>query len=225
VPAATPATLPTTLPTAPPATLPATPPTPTRPAPEAAPSSLFAPAPAAAPVVPEIVPSLSAHDPAPTQPAGPAEATGSAAASPLTAPIDPVQPPRIGLQPERVDSTGPALAEVAEVPGPRTAARTAPGLAPAALPPASAAAQSLRERSVMASQALSELSALSSYRPDGRSGTSAPGEESLGARRGTRNAADVRSMLSGFRAADERGHATTAPSTSVPEQAPVREQA
>jgi hypothetical protein len=102
--------------------------------------------------------------------------------------------------------------------------------------PALAAAQSLRERSAMASEALSELSSLSSYSPQtveqaaplsltrrtplatpagqaGQAAQQAP-EEPLGARRGSRNAADVRTMLSGFRAGVERGR--TSPGSSVP---------
>jgi signal transduction histidine kinase len=94
---------------------------------------------------------------------------------------------------------------------------------PAASVPALVAAQSLRERSAMASEALSELSALSTYRPESMTGASAPAslvrrtpqatpaaqiappQEPQGPRRVNRNAADVRSMLSGFRAGVERG--------------------
>jgi hypothetical protein len=94
---------------------------------------------------------------------------------------------------------------------------------PAASVPALVAAQSLRERSAMASEALSELSALSTYRPESVSGAAAPAslvrrtpratpaaliaepQEPQGQRRANRNAADVRSMLSGFRAGVERG--------------------
>jgi hypothetical protein len=88
----------------------------------------------------------------------------------------------------------------------------------------------------MASEALSELSSLSSYSPQtveqaaplsltrrtplatpagqaGQAAQQAP-EEPLGARRGSRNAADVRTMLSGFRAGVERGR--TSPGSSVP---------
>jgi signal transduction histidine kinase len=97
---------------------------------------------------------------------------------------------------------------------------------PAASVPALVAAQSLRERSAMASEALSELSALSTYRPESVTGASAPAslvrrtpqatpaaqiaqpQEPQGPRRVNRNAADVRSMLSGFRAGVERGRTT-----------------
>ena len=88
--------------------------------------------------------------------------------------------------------------------------------------PALGAAQSLRERSAMASEALSELSALSTYRPEalptapanlvrrtplasGAGQPPAPAQEPDGQRRGNRTAADVRSMLSGFQAGVERG--------------------
>ena len=89
--------------------------------------------------------------------------------------------------------------------------------------PGFAAAQALRERSAMASQALSELSALSTYRPDAAAPTAAAGlvrrtpqatpagqlpEPAMpltGPRRPERNAADVRSTLSGFRAGVQRG--------------------
>ncbi|MGL5857576.1 MAG: nitrate- and nitrite sensing domain-containing protein [Angustibacter sp.] len=85
------------------------------------------------------------------------------------------------------------------------------------------AAATLRQRSAMASEALSELSALSTYSPESVGATASstlrrrtPGatpagrlattpEEPIGARRGTRNAADVRSMLSGFQAGVQRG--------------------
>jgi len=86
-----------------------------------------------------------------------------------------------------------------------------------------AAAQALRERSAMASQALSELSALSTYRPAAVTSAAATGlvrrtpqatpagqlpapvTELSGPRRPERNPADVRSMLSGFQAGVERG--------------------
>jgi hypothetical protein len=99
---------------------------------------------------------------------------------------------------------------------------------PADSVPALVAAQSLRERSAMASEALSELSALSSYRPETMTPSAAPAslvrrtpqatpaaqiaqpQEPQGARRANRNAADVRSMLSGFRAGVERGRTSPA---------------
>jgi hypothetical protein len=108
---------------------------------------------------------------------------------------------------------------------------------PAASVPALVAAQSLRERSAMASEALSELSALSTYRPESVTGASAPAslvrrtpqatpaaqiaqpQEPQGPRRVNRNAADVRSMLSGFRAGVERGRTSpggTAGTTARP---------
>jgi hypothetical protein len=94
----------------------------------------------------------------------------------------------------------------------------------------------------MASQALSELSALSSYSPQAaqptapaplprRSSQAAPAgqatpqlaDEPLGARRGTRNAADVRSMLSGFRAGVEQGRIAFPGEAPEPEQEPAGE--
>jgi hypothetical protein len=101
------------------------------------------------------------------------------------------------------------------------------------------AAQSLRERSAMASEALSELSALSTYRPESMTAASAPAslvrrtpqstpaaqlaqpQEPQGPRRANRNAADVRSMLSGFRAGVERGRTSPgAPGATRPQPEP-----
>jgi hypothetical protein len=85
----------------------------------------------------------------------------------------------------------------------------------------------------MASEALSELSALSTYSPQalepgapvtlqrrtplaseaGQMASQQP-EEPIGARRGARNAADVRTMLSGFRAGVERGRTSPASSSN-----------
>ena len=106
---------------------------------------------------------------------------------------------------------------------------TAPVVAEPAVP-ALSAAQSLRERSAMASEALSELSALSAYRPEAlqsapaglvrrtpratAAGQLPPPEETVGAGRPNRNAADVRSMLSGFQAGVERGR--TSPAAGTP---------
>jgi hypothetical protein len=181
--------------------------------PEPALSSLFAPAPAAMATVAEIVPTAAT-----SAPAAAAEAPASLFAP---APADPESSTRETLVGPRVPSSvGPAGAD----------AVTTSTL------PVAAAAQSLRERSAMASEALSELSALSSYRSEGQSGTAAarrapqatpssaaqqgvPGEESLGARRGTRNAADVRSMLNGFRADGEGARTSAAVGRTVPKQA------
>jgi hypothetical protein len=84
----------------------------------------------------------------------------------------------------------------------------------------------LRERSAIASEALSELSALSGYRPQAvenhgqasmprRTPQSTPGLEpappAAAVPHRERNATDVRSMLSGFRAGVERGRADKAP--------------
>lgn len=110
---------------------------------------------------------------------------------------------------------------------------------PADSVPALVAAQSLRERSAMASEALSELSALSSYRPEAMTAASAPEslarrtpqatpaaqlaqpQEPQGPRRANRNAADVRSMLSGFRAGVERGRTSpAAPGATRPHAEP-----
>jgi hypothetical protein len=90
----------------------------------------------------------------------------------------------------------------------------------------------------MASEALSELSALSAYSPQPAPSAPAqvrrtapagptaaadqpapqPGDEPLGARRGSRNAADVRSMLSGARSGGERTAAAPSGAAPVPAQ-------
>ncbi|MEO7745484.1 MAG: hypothetical protein ABIV05_04585, partial [Actinomycetota bacterium] len=99
--------------------------------------------------------------------------------------------------------------------------------------PVLGAAQSLRERSARASEALSELSALSTYRPEALPTAAAnlvrrtplasaagkppaPAQEPDGPRRGNRNAADVRSMLSGFQAGVERGRTSPGAPRSTP---------
>jgi hypothetical protein len=152
-------------------------------------------------------------------PAGPGEApTAVAAPSSLFAPA-----------PVPVAAPAPAPAPVEPVHEAVHEATPTPAF-PAASLPALVAAQSLRERSAMASEALSELSALSSYRPESMAGASAPAslvrrtpqatpaaqisapQEPQGQRRVGRNAADVRSMLSGFRAGVERGR--TSPTSS-----------
>jgi hypothetical protein len=118
-----------------------------------------------------------------------------------------------------------------------------PAFPPTALP-ALAAAQSLRERSAMAAEALSELSALSSYRPESlaaeahgptltrRTPQATPAaqiaapQEPQGVRRANRSAADVRTMLSGFRAGVERGRTSpTATQHGAAEAAPMSERA
>ena len=96
-----------------------------------------------------------------------------------------------------------------------------------------AEAQALRDRSAMASQALSELSALSTYRPDAVQSVAAAGlirrtpqataagqlpepvKPLTGPRRPERNAADVRSTLSGFQRGVQR--ARTAPGATQDE--------
>jgi signal transduction histidine kinase len=148
-------------------------------------------------------------------PASPAP-TAAAAQPPVAAPSSLFAPP-------------PVAADEAPVP----AAAPTPAF-PAASVPALVAAQSLRERSAMASEALSELSALSTYRPESMTSGAAPAslvrrtpaatpaaqlaqpQEPQGPRRANRNAADVRSMLSGFRAGVERGRTSPgAPGTSA----------
>jgi hypothetical protein len=85
----------------------------------------------------------------------------------------------------------------------------------------------LRERSAIASEALSELSALSGYRPQAvenrghdsmprRTPQATPGleqspEPTTPVPHRERSATDVRSMLSGFRAGVERGRADKTP--------------
>jgi hypothetical protein len=85
----------------------------------------------------------------------------------------------------------------------------------------------LRERSAIASEALSELSALSGYRPQAvenrgqatmprRTPQATPGldaapEAATPVPHRERSATDVRSMLSGFRAGVERGRADKTP--------------
>jgi hypothetical protein len=100
--------------------------------------------------------------------------------------------------------------------------------------PGIAAAHALRERSAMASEALSELSALSTYRPETVQAAPAnltrrtpqatpagklppPPEPPVGTARPTRNAADVRSMLSGFQAGVERGRTEPAAARTTPD--------
>jgi hypothetical protein len=90
------------------------------------------------------------------------------------------------------------------------------------LSPSDFEAQKLRDRSAIASEALSELSRLSGYRPQAvenrgeqsltrRTPQATPGlepaPEGPAVPHRERNATDVRSMLSGFRAGVERGRA------------------
>ena len=98
--------------------------------------------------------------------------------------------------------------------------------APARLTGSEFETMQLRERSAIASEALSELSALSGYRPQAvenrgqasmprRTPQSTPGLDPAQAAAAVphreRNATDVRSMLSGFRAGVERGRADKTP--------------
>jgi hypothetical protein len=138
------------------------------------------------------------------------------------------------LAPSSLFATTPSVfAAPAEVPASPEPAEPTPAF-PAASVPALVAAQSLRERSAMASEALSELSALSTYRPEAVTGEAKPAslvrrtpaatpaaqiaqpEEPQGPRRANRNAADVRSMLSGFRAGVERGRTSPGSTTARP---------
>lgn len=102
--------------------------------------------------------------------------------------------------------------------------------------PTRSVGDTLRQRSALASEALSELSRLSSYRPDATVSTSGSGAPALIRRtrgaspaaevaapqqadpsRPGRSAADVRSMLSGFQAGVTRGRNTPAPTQDVSE--------
>ncbi|HET8614697.1 MAG TPA: nitrate- and nitrite sensing domain-containing protein [Actinomycetales bacterium] len=188
----------------------------------AAPTTTFAPVPAATPSFGAAAPDLGSARPdfgsVPTPDFGSAPA-------PVPAAVDEVVP-----APSSLFAPPPASVEEA----PSEPAAPTPAF-PAASVPALVAAQSLRERSAMASEALSELSALSTYRPESVTGGSKPAslvrrtpaatpaaqlaqpQEPQGPRRANRNAADVRSMLSGFRAGVERGRTSpgTAPGTAA----------
>ncbi len=133
------------------------------------------------------------------------------------------------------DLAATATADFAEAYTPVMAAPSAPlvpkggsdaGAEPVTPQPAvQGAGDVLRQRSAMASNALSELSALSSYRPEGGAaggtplvrrtrGASAAAEvtttqPAVSSRPG-RTAAEVRSMLSGFQAGVSRGRASEA---------------
>jgi hypothetical protein len=183
--------------------------------------------------------SHSSHAAVPAFPAQPPVVPAASTAPIAAAPVAPVPVPAqvvapsptfAAPAPDAVEAPAPVLApsslfRPAPTPQdaePRPKATPTPAF-PAASVPALVAAQSLRERSAMASEALSELSALSTYRPESMSGASAPAslvrrtpqatpaaqiaqpQEPQGPRRVNRNAADVRSMLSGFRAGVERG--------------------
>jgi hypothetical protein len=172
-------------------------------------------------VQPPVVPaaySAPTHTPAPVTPV-PAPAQAVAPSPTFAAPASDVPDHQVPV-PAPSSLFVPAPAPIDADPLPE--ATPTPAF-PAASVPALVAAQSLRERSAMASEALSELSALSTYRPESMTGASAPAslvrrtpqatpaaqiappQEPQGPRRVNRNAADVRSMLSGFRAGVERG--------------------
>jgi len=183
------------------------------------------------PVLPDVAPLVPlVRDAAPTQalpvPATPTVAAPEPAPSSLFAPaaapapevpqIVAAQPVATIAPPSSLFVPAPTASEAPDAPAERSGERSGELGAMGAAAPAVTAAQSLRERSAMASEALSELSALSTYTSPGAP-AQPPGEESLGARRGTRNAADVRSMLSGSRASGDRG---VAAGTGVPVSAP-----
>jgi len=178
----------------------------------AAPSSLFVPA----PVQPDVssgLPTDRSVDPAPF-------AGASTSSQGVAMAFDSASAPAVA---SAVASADVVAASASALSAPALSASAQAGSASAAA--SLTAAQSLRQRSVMASEALSELSALSADSPQAgqqaaapsrRSATGAlevpgqgqhPAEEPLGARRGPRNAADVRSMLSGARAGGDRGNA------------------
>jgi signal transduction histidine kinase len=200
------------------------------------------PAPAPAPVQRHLEPvqqSWSAPSiPAARQPVTvePTVPVAEAPAAPVTEPQAPVAAPSSLFAPapapaQQEEPTTAPSSLFAPAPAPAPAEPQVP-VEPAFAPgvPALAAAASLRERSAMASEALSELSALSTYSPQaveasapaaltrrtplateaGQMASKPAVDEPLGARRGARNAADVRTMLSGFRAGVERGRTSPA---------------
>jgi methyl-accepting chemotaxis protein len=167
------------------------------------------PAPAAAP------PSFAPADPAPafapvagaaTISAGPAPGDLFAAPPAAAGPQSPQPQPESAASPVPVSPFAPPQAP--SVPAPTST---------------SSVPTTLRERSAMASRALSELSAASTYSPQAvekpapqslqrRTPLATPAgklpeapDESLRGRRGVRNATDVRTMLSGYQAGVERG--------------------
>ena len=163
----------------------------------------------AAPALPvPSAPPVTAPEPAPSSLFAPAPAPAPEVPQIVTAP-----PVAAIAAPSSLFLPAPTASEAPDAPAELSRELDPIGAATA---PALTAAQSLRERSAMASEALSELSALSTYTSPGAP-AQPPGEESLGARRGTRNAADVRSMLSGSRPSGDRG---VAAATGVPVPAP-----
>jgi signal transduction histidine kinase len=199
-------------------------PLPTRPATPPAPPA-YTQAPVTPPVVPTPVAPAPVASPFPVAPAAAAEQgglpttgipAGHFGAAAVEAPVTPeLGSPVFGAAPSaETESAQPAL--------PRRDA------AAAAARPAGSDFETmqLRERSAIASEALSELSALSGYRPQAvenrgqasmprRTPQSTPGLEpappAAAVPHRERNATDVRSMLSGFRAGVERGRADKAP--------------
>jgi HAMP domain-containing protein len=175
------------------------------------------------PLVSRSRPSTQAPDGQAPAPALPTRAAAQFTVLTAPAPAAPEQTAAVGAAPSSLFAPPPAPAPE-PVPTEAHVGEATPTPAfPAASVPALVAAQSLRERSAMASEALSELSALSAYRPESMTGAAAPAslvrrtpqatpaaqvaaqQEPQGQRRANRNAADVRSMLSGFRAGVERG--------------------
>jgi hypothetical protein len=183
-----------------------------------APSSLFAiPAQPARGAAPAATPSLPARDAAPA--ATPSLPVRGSAATPV-APAPSA----------RVDGAGDAVQAPEELP-PSAAPVTPAVQVPASVPVADGMADVLRQRSALASEALTELSRLSAYSPAAvetkppatlsrRTPASTPAAQVAPARpaaatRRTRNAADVRSMLSGFQAGVERGRTTPSDPTET----------
>jgi len=185
------------------------------------------------PDLPSVFGSSSPDEPFAGRAAQPVGAISDAATSDSAeAPVPPSPPAPIAAPPSLFATaassapatSGPATPDAVQT-HPATAFPTRPDTVPVLtgpVVPALAAAQSLRERSAIASQALSELSALSTYRPETLQAAPAglvrrtpqatpagqlptPPQEPSGARRPNRNAADVRSMLSGFQAGVARG--------------------
>jgi HAMP domain-containing protein len=136
------------------------------------------------------------------------------------------EPSELFGSPPVVAGTESAQAQSAALPVPASpfAPPSSPPLpVPAGPAPTTSVPTTLRERSAMASRALSELSAASTYSPQAvekpapqslqrrtplatpAGKVSEPPDESLRGRRGTRNATDVRTMLSGYQAGVERG--------------------
>ncbi len=201
-------------------------------APAPAPKVEQRPTPSVAPVTPRpaVAPEVPAARRLDDEPAQPAAANAESFAapnfgSPTPSFAEPASTSLFGRPPSASVEAGPAPSSMF----PAAPVEPAPTV-PTPAVPALAAAATLRERSAMASEALSELSALSTYSPQtvepgapvalqrrtplateaGQLSSQDQDDDQVGSRRGARNAADVRTMLSGFRAGVERGRTSPA---------------